>query len=190
MMPGPTEIIVIFMMTLGFGVEQDKTAPTAAEIHQYAVSDAEYTLYMNARAVIPPSLAKVNDLVKKPLVRDVIGEAMANQIGPQIEMARQAAKAAIGIDPVTDVHWAAMWVDIRKDNEPSLLICAKGNWPDGLLNTIQKQNNGTLDTVNGQQVLKTPKGDAWIALASNGVLIAGHADLVKARLAPTWTPSP
>ena len=185
-MVGLQEIMALFLLLSGLGLEQPPSEASVTEVQKYAPSSANYHLFLDTKGWMKTATEKAQSLAKEPLMEDLVGKMSADQITYAIDMARTTAKGVLGVDPISDVHWVSAWFKLKQKAEPQFIIAAKGNWPRNHIDAIASRTGVKIETVNGRKLLRGPDKRLAVALTSDGILLFGSAPWIAPRLSAGW----
>jgi len=186
---GPMELLLVLMLAMGLGVESNPKAPSATQIYRYAPDKADYTLFLDAQAVVGPTVNKIEALMKTDPVQKVLQTAGVPTDALSIQTLRTMAKGTIGIDPVTDVDWVALWAKPGGTRAgEKVLIAVKGNWPPDFLDKLAARMGLTVESVNGAPIVRKVGhgGRGAIGMTADNVLLKGPVAWIEPRLSQGW----
>ena len=183
---GIVEVITLLLGMSGFGLQTNPKAPTPDQSLQYAMPDADIVVHFDVAAVVPGNYKVLQSLPNQPQIKASPDLAkMVRQAIGEVEGARGIAKGATGIDIVTDVSDATIFLQIVPQGDPTFVAVVHGKFSSATVDKISKMTRGTLTKVGGG--VMTEKGpDPAIGVTKDGVMIAGTANLVRDRLADGW----
>lgn len=186
--PGIVEIISLLMGMSGFGVQANPKAPTADASLQYALPDPDVVVHFDAIPVVPNNYKALTALPNNPAIRasKELSEMIRKSI-TQVEGARGMAKAATGIDVVTDVYDATVFLKIKdKNSKPDFVAAVHGKFTQANLSSIARLTNAKTTQVGSALMVESGGNDPALGVTKDGVLIAGTPSLVRERLADSW----
>src|SRR5690242_20625497 len=101
---GIYEVIALALALGGFGVKANPKAPSADVVLEYAVDDADAFAYVDAVPLIPGNYSVLKALPDAPEIKGnaVLSDLVTKAVN-QVEGARGAVKAAVGVDLTTDL---------------------------------------------------------------------------------------
>ncbi len=183
---GIVEVITLLLGMSGFGLQANPKAPTPEQSLQYAMPDADIVVHFDAASVVPGNYKVLQNLPNQPQIKASPDLAkMVRQALGEVEGARGLAKGATGIDIVTDISDATIFLQIVPQQDPTFVAVVHGKFSSATVDKISKMTRGTLTKVGGG--VMTEKGaDPAIGVTKDGVMIAGTANLVRDRLADAW----
>ena len=183
---GIVEVITLLLGMSGFGLQTNPKAPTPDQSLQYAMPDADIVVHFDAASVVPGNYKVLQNLPNQPQIKASPDLAkMVRQAIGEVEGARGIAKGATGIDIVTDISDATIFLQIVPQQDPTFVAVVHGKFSSATVDKISKMTRGTLTKVGGG--VMTEKGnDPAIGVTKGGIMIAGTANLVRDRLADAW----
>src|SRR5665647_446704 len=108
---GIVEVITLLLGMSGFGLQSNPKAPTADQSLQYAMPDADVVVHFDAASVVPGNYKVLQNLPNQPQIKASPELAkMVRQALGEVEGARGLAKGATGIDLVTDISDATIFL--------------------------------------------------------------------------------
>src|SRR5687768_3436612 len=100
-MQGLSEVITLMLALGGFGVDENKKAPKADAVLEYAVDDADLVAHLDVAAIAPRNYKVLIGLPDHPAVEAVPEvQKFATQIKGNLEGVRAMAERVAGIDLV------------------------------------------------------------------------------------------
>lgn len=183
---GIVEVITLLLGMSGFGLQPNPKAPSADASLQYAMAESDVVAHFDALSVVPGNYKLLQNLPNQPQIKASPDLAkLVRQTLGEVEGARGLARTATGIDMVTDINDATVFVQIVPKSEPRFVAVVHGKFSTTTVDKIAKMSRGTVSKVGGGMMVE--KGnDPAIGVTKDGVLIAGTADLVRDRLGDTW----
>jgi hypothetical protein len=183
---GIIEVITLLLGMSGFGLQPNPKAPTVEVSLQYAMPDSDVVAHFDALSVVPGNYKLLQNLPNQPQIKASPDLAkLVRQTLGEVEGARGLARTATGIDLVTDINDATVFVQFAPKADPKFVAVVHGKFSTTTIDKIAKMNRGTVTKVGGGMMVE--KGtDPAIAVTKDGVLIAGTANLVRDRLSDTW----
>ncbi len=183
---GIVEVITLLLGMSGFGLQTNPNAPTADQSLQYAMSDADVVVHFDAASVVPGNYRVLQNLPNQPQIKasPELAKMVRQAIG-EVEGARGLAKGATGIDLVTDISDATVFLQIVPQQEPKFVAVVHGKFSTATVDKIAKMARGTVTKV-GTSVMMEKGNDPAIGVTKDGVMIAGTANLVRDRLGDAW----
>jgi len=188
-MAGISEIIAALVLLTGMGVEQNASTASVSDVYRYAPDGANYSFFLDTKAVLEPTMNKAESLLKSPVINDLLGEARVSEANQGIAMMRMMAKSTLGMDPISDLHWVSAWLKFESKDGPNVLVAAKGNWPNNFFQTLSARIGGTVERSNGKDILRGPRGKMALAMAGNDIILFGTAAWIEPRLSMSWRPA-
>jgi len=183
---GIVEVITLLLGMSGFGLQANPKAPTADQSLQYAMPNADVVVHFDAASVVPGNYKVLQNLPNQPQIKasPELAKMVRQAIG-EVEGARGLAKGATGIDLVTDISDATVFVQIVPQQEPTFVAVVHGKFSTATVDQIAKMARGTVTKVGGGVMMEKGK-DPAIGVTKDGVMIAGTASLVRDRLGDAW----
>lgn len=183
---GIIEVISLLLGLSGFGVQHNPKAPTADAALQYAMPSPDVVVHFDATSVIPGNYKVLQRLPNQPQIKSSPELAkIARKVISEVEGARGLAKGATGIDLVTDVHDATVFVEILPRRDPNFVAVVHGRFSPATIDKIAKMSRGKVSRLAGGVVVEQGN-DPAIGVTRDGVLIAGTPSLVRDRLDGSW----
>lgn len=183
---GIVEVITLLLGMSGFGLQSNPKAPTADQSLQYAMPDADIVVHFDAASVIPGNYKVLQNLPNQPQIKASPELAkMVRQAVGEVEGARGLAKGATGIDLVTDISDATIFLQIVPQQDPTFVAVVHGKFSTANIDKIAKMTKHPVAKVGGGVMIEQGT-DPAIGLTKDGVLIAGTASLVRDRLGDAW----
>lgn len=183
---GIVEVITLLLGMSGFGLQTNPKAPTAEQSLQYAMPDADVVVHFDAASVVPGNYKVLQNLPNQPQIKASPDLAkMVRQAIGEVEGARGIAKGATGIDLVTDISDATIFLQIVPQQDPTFVAVVHGKFSSATVDKISKMTRGTLTKVGGGVMTEKPNEPA-IGVTKDGTMIAGTANLVRDRLGDAW----
>jgi hypothetical protein len=183
---GIVEIISLLMGLQGFGLQADPKAPTPDASLAYAIPDADFVGHLDIASIVPGNYRVLQQLPDQPAIKASPELAkMVRKAINEIEGPRGMAKGMIGLDPVTDVNDATVFLQVVPKHEPNFIVIAHGKFSTAMIDKIaslshkQALRDGAAEWVD-------PGDGPSIGVTKDGVLIAGTSQLVKERIAASW----
>ena len=177
------------MSLSGFGISANANAPASAEVMKYAPASADYFAYVDLEAIVPGNYKVLAALPKQASVKANRQVAKAiNEIVNQAETGRMMLKQLTGVDPITDVKSAALWVNLPDAGDPIAIIAVRGNFPSTMLDGIASKMGGTVKKYAAGSALPSPDGKELLALTTDSTLLFGSAAAIEARIKSNWRP--
>src|SRR5512134_1347457 len=125
---GIYEVIALALALGGFGVQNNPKAPSADVVLEYAVEDADVIAYVDAVPLIPGNYSVLKKLPDAPEIKGSPAlKEIVTKVIAEVDGARGAAKAAVGVDLTTDVSNATLFVKLTQP--PEVLVVARGKFP-------------------------------------------------------------
>jgi hypothetical protein len=187
-MHGLLQVIGLMLALGGFGVDENKQAPSADEVLEYAVPDADAMIHLDVAAVAPRNYDALIALRDAPAVKsspDVL--ALVKKLRSNLEGVRSMGKAVTGVDLVEDIESVTVFLDLVPGAEPIRMAVARGTFPSNVLAKLAKIAGGTTGTIDGRTTLDL--GDLFLGTTADGALIAGPKDWVEPRIDDDWKPA-
>lgn len=182
------EVIALLFGMSGFGIHADTHPPTADQVLEYGIADADVSAYVDAASLIPGNYEVLTHLADQPEVRSSPElEQAVKEIVSQVEAPRTMMKAMTGVDPVHDVYDAAMFVRSVPHRSADVLVAVRGRFTPQLLDKIAALRGGAPSHAGDATYVPLDDEHA-VAITHDGVLLAGATALVTARLAHDWHP--
>jgi len=183
---GIVEVITLLLGMSGFGLQANPKAPTPDQSLLYAMPDPDVVVHFDVAAVVPGNYKVLQNLPNQPQIKASADlSKMVRQAIGEVEGARGLAKGATGIDLVTDVSDATVFLQIRPQQEPTFVAVVHGKFSTATVDKIARMTKGTVSKV-GNAMMVEKGNDPAIGVTKDGVLIAGTANLVRDRLQDTW----
>lgn len=182
---GIYEVIALALALGGFGVKANPKAPSADVVLEYAVEDADAFAYVDAVPLIPGNYSVLKQLPDAPEIKGnaVLSDLVTKAVN-QVEGARGAVKAAVGVDLTTDLSNAEVFAKLSQP--PELLLVARGKFPTDMPTKIGKMMGGKTEKIGEAEAIALGGPFEIIAVSKDGVLFAGARDLITARLDAKW----
>jgi hypothetical protein len=181
------QIFSLLMALSGFGIDADPNAPTADQVLEHSVDDADLIVHFDVAAVLPRNFKALVDLPNVPAVkasRDL--EAAVKDVAAQASQGRAMAKSMIGFDPISDVTSVTLWAKFRTGSmEPDFMVEVRGSLPADIVSKVAQMSGSPLEVFGGRQAAVIEK-QYYLGVAKNGSMLFGTAAWVKPRLADTW----
>lgn len=185
---GFIELIIILLSLGGFGIEANPRAPSAAEIMRYAPADADYAVHVDIRALVPGNYQALAGMAGGPALREAPdAQAMIQDVMRELEAFRGMARGLMGVDPVTDIDSASVWIRLPADGLPAVLAVIRGTIGDDIVSRIASLTGAEVIEVHGRKALLAPDGVAMLAV-KDGNLLVGTPAWVEVRLTEGWKP--
>lgn len=189
---GLVELITLLLGLSGFSLQPNPKAPTADQALQYAITDADLVVHLDATAVIGTNYKQLLALPNQPQIKasPELSKLVRKAIG-EVEGLRGLAKTASGVDLSTDISNATLFVQAParpRSGPPNLLLAVRGKLSIQNLERVSKIV-GPVTKVGGGALIELPPGKlpfGALAVTKDGTLLAGTTQLVKDRLADTW----
>jgi hypothetical protein len=184
---GIVEIISLLLSLGGFGVTPNPKPPTVDASLQYGMPDADIVIHFDAASVVPGNYKVLTQLPDQPQIKASPDLAKAvRQLINEVEGPRSMAKGMIGFDPVNDLSdVTAFAMHVPDAPQPTFVVVAHGKFTPAMLEKMGKLTGKTVVKSGAASLIDMGDGNA-VALAKDGVLLAGAAALVKDRIADTW----
>lgn len=185
---GIVEVITLLLGLAGFGLQPNPQAPTADRALQYALPGADVVVHVDAVSIVPGNYKALRSLENQPAIKasPELAKMVRKAVG-EIEGARGLARAAIGLDLASDIHDATMFVQIVPRARPNVVATVHGTFTPALIDKIGAMAGGKVSALGNGTMVEMGGDQPAIGVTRDGVLIAGTASLVSARLAATWT---
>lgn len=183
---GLLELLALLSALSGFGVDENPAAPSAADVLASAPAHADYMVHIDLGAVLPNNYARLarlpeNDaLAKEPRAREELRAVLE-----QIEGGRGMLRGLLGMDPITDLHSATLWISVPDAGEPELLLVVRGKLARELLEQAASAAGVATRKVGGSVAIE-PEPGILVAISPRGELLAGTARWVEPRLKRRW----
>jgi hypothetical protein len=187
---GIVEIISLLMGLQGFGVTPDPKAPTPDASLQYAIPDADVVGHVDIASLVPGNYKVLMGLPDQPAIKaspDL--QKLVKKAINEVEGPRGMAKGMIGLDPVTDLNDATLFLQVVPHHDPNFVAIAHGKFGTATIDKIGKLMNKPTIKVGSAAWVDSGDGPA-VGITKDGVLIAGTPLLVKERIADTWKSPP
>lgn len=183
---GIVEVITLLLGLSGFGLQANPKAPTPDQSLQYAMPDPDVVVHFDVAAVVPGNYKVLQNLPNQPQIKasPTLAKMVRQALG-EVEGVRGLAKGATGVDLVTDISDATLFVQVLPQQEPMFVAVVHGKFSTGTVDKIAKMTKGTVSKV-GTSVIVDKANEPSIGVTKDGVLIAGSANLVRDRLSDTW----
>jgi hypothetical protein len=187
---GIVEIISLLMGLQGFGVTPDPKAPTPDVSLQYAIPDADVVGHVDIASLVPGNYKVLMGLPDQPAIKSSPElQKFVKKAINEVEGPRGMAKGMIGLDPVTDLNDATVFLQIVPHHDPNFVAVAHGKFGSAMIDKIGKLMNKP--TIKVGSAAWVDGGDSpAVGITKDGVLIAGTPSLVKERMADTWKSPP
>ncbi len=183
---GIVEVITLLLGMSGFGLQANPKAPTPDQSLQYAMPDPDVVVHFDVAAVVPGNYKVLQNLPNQPQIKASAElSKMVRQAIGEVEGARGLAKGATGLDLVTDISDATVFVTLLPQQQPTFVAVVHGKFSTATVDKIAKLTKGTVSRVGTAMMVEMGK-DPAIGVTKDGVLIAGTANLVRERLSDTW----
>jgi hypothetical protein len=184
---GIVELISLLLSLGGFGVAPNPKPPTVDSSLQYGMADADIVIHFDAASVVPGNYKVLTQLPDQPQIKASPDLAKAvRQLINEVEGPRSMAKGMIGFDPVVDLSDVTAFAQHVPDApQPTFIVVAHGKFTPAMLDKVGKLTGKTVVKSGAASLIDMGDGNA-VALAKDGVLLAGAAPLVKDRIADTW----
>ena len=180
------QIFSLLMALSGFGIDADPKAPTADQVLEHSVDDADLIVHFDVAAVLPRNFKALTDLPNDPAIksnRDLLD--MTKSIAAQAQQGRAMVKGMIGFDPITDVTSVTMFAKFKPgSDEPDFVIDVRGNLPTDLISKVSKATGAPMEVFGGRSGLVVDK--YYLGVAKGGDVLFGTTKLVKDRVADSW----
>ena len=186
MSAGIVEVVSLLLGLNGFGVQANPKAPTADQALEYALPDADIVAHFDAASVIPGNYKALQALPDQPAIKSSPDlQRDIRDLITQVDAPRGMLKGLVGIDLATDVSDATAFVHIVPDHDPDAVVAVHGKFTTTTIDKIAKLT-GTTSVKAGTGAWAQLDGDNAVGLTKDGVLLAGKASLVKARMDASW----
>lgn len=185
-MYGLLEVITMMLALSGFGVDQNKKAPTGDAVLEYAVEDADAMVHVDLAAVGPRNYKALLALPDDPLIK--ASPALLDEvkrIKVNVEGVRGMAKAVAGIDVVEDLSSVTVFLDLDPQKDPVAMAVVRGTFPADFVKKIAKPAGGKTGSVDGRDTLQID-ADMLLGMTKSGVLIVGPRAWVEPRIDDDW----
>lgn len=183
---GIVEVITLLLGMSGFGLQTNPKAPTPDQSLQYALPDADVIVHFDAAAVVPGNYKVLQNLPNQPQIKasPELAKLVRQAIG-EVEGARGIAKGASGVDLVTDVSDATVFLQLMPQQDPNFIAVVHGRFSTTTIDKIAKMSKAPVTKIGGGAMMERGNEPA-VGVTKDGVLIAGTASLVRDRLGDTW----
>jgi hypothetical protein len=184
------QIFSLLMALSGFGIDANPNAPTADQVLEHSVDDADLVVHFDVAAVLPRNFKALVDLPNLPAIKanHELQEAV-KEITAQANQGRAMAKSMIGFDPITDVTSITAYAKFTKIGAPpDFLVEVRGSVPADVVTKVAQMSGSPLEVFGGRSAALIDK-QYYLGVAKNGSLLFGTAAWVKPRLADTWKPA-
>jgi len=184
---GLVEVISLMLGLGGFGVEHNPNAPSPDVALQYALPDADLVVHFDAAAVVPKNYKVLTSLPNTPAIKSSpeLVDGIRKMIG-EVEGVRGIAKMATGVDLVSDVNDATVFLRIVPKQAPTFVAVAHGKFSSANLDKIATSMHHPVTKVGAGALIDNGADEPAIGVTKDGVLIAGDLDLVRDRVGSTW----
>jgi hypothetical protein len=188
-MQGLSEVITLMLALGGFGVDENKKAPKADAVLEYAVDEADLVAHLDVVAVAPRNYKVLVGLPDHPSVAGVPEvHKLATQIKANLEGVRGMAQNVAGIDLVDDVSSITLFVDVTPDGGMQRMVVARGSFPKDLVTKIADLAGTSTGEIDGRKTVEVDP-TVFVGTAADGALIAGPKAWVEARVDDDWKPA-
>lgn len=183
---GFLELLALLTALSGFGVDENPNAPTATDVLATAPARADFMLHVDFAAVVPNNYARLaqlpnhESLAKEPSARENLRAVIE-----QIEAGRGMLRGMLGIDPITDITSATMWINLPEAGKQNVLLVVRGNLSSGLLETAAGAAGAPTKKI-GDAIAIEPEPGMLVAVSPRGELLAGTTAWVTPRLKKSW----
>lgn len=183
---GIVEVITLLLGMSGFGLQTNPKAPTAEQSLQYALPDADVVVHFDAASVVPGNYKVLQNLPNQPQIKasPELAKLVRQALG-EVEGVRGIAKGATGIDVVTDISDATIFLQIVPQQDPTFVAVVHGKFSSATVDRIAKMARGTVSKVGTSTMMDKPN-EASVGVTKDGVMIVGTANLVRDRLGDGW----
>jgi hypothetical protein len=184
------QIFSLLMALSGFGVDANPNAPTADQVLEHSVDDADLIVHFDVAAVLPRNFKALVDLPNLPAIKaDKDVQAMLKDVAAQANQGRAMVKSMAGFDPITDVTSITAYAKFTKVGAPpDFLVEVRGSVPADVVSKIAQATGSPLETFGGRSAVVIDK-QYYLGVAKSGSMLFGTAAWVKPRLADTWKPA-
>jgi len=184
---GIVEVISLMLGLGGFSVQQNPKAPTPDVALQYAMPDADIVMHFDAGTVVPNNYKVLTGLPNLPSIKSSreLSDAVRRAIG-EVEGVRGLAKMGTGIDLVSDINDATVFVQLLPKQDPNFVAVVHGKFTPANLEKIAKSASRQVSKVGAGALIDNGPNDPAIGLTKDGALIAGNLNLVRDRVGDTW----
>jgi len=184
-----TGIFSILLALSGFGVDANPRAPTADQVLEHAVPDADLVAYVDVAAIVPRNFKALTDLPKDPMIRQSPNmRQMTEQVVKEAQAGRAMVQGLTGIDLVTDISSVTAYMKFqpgRGDDDFNGVIEVRGNFPPDLVSKIAKTSGAHVDTIDGRAAIALDR-NTYLGTTRSGTILVGTAALVRPRLTNGW----
>lgn len=184
---GIVEIIALLLGLAGFGLQPNPKAPTPDQSLQYAMPDADVVIHVDAQSLIPGNYKLLTNLANQPQIKSSpeLSRGVTQAVA-ELEAARGLAKSTTGIDFSTDISDATMFLKIVPGQDPTFVAAVRGKLSVAIIDKVAKTMQKQATKIGGGAMIEMGPNDPALAVTKDGVLLAGDAKLLRARLADTW----
>lgn len=183
---GIVELITLLLGLQGLSVQSNPNAPTADAALQYAMPNADVVVQFDAVPVVPGNYKVLANLANQPQIKasPELAKAVRKAV-TEMEGARGLVKGMTGVDLSTDVSDATMFVQIVPKQDPSFVIAVRGKFTTTVIDKVAGMTGKQAVRAGAAAMVEVDGGNA-VAVTKDKVLLAGSADLIKARVQDTW----
>jgi hypothetical protein len=182
-----TGIFSVLLALSGFGVDANPRAPTADQVLEHAVPDADLVAYVDVSAIVPRNFKALTDLPRDPMIRQSPDMLRATQeIVKEAQAGRAMVQGLSGIDLVTDISSVTAYV--RYDHGKSDfngVVEVRGHFPPDLIAKIAKTSGAHVDTIDGRSAIALDR-KTYLGMSQSGSILVGTPALVRPRLGNNW----
>lgn len=185
---GIVEVIAILLGLSGFGLQNNPKAPTVDQALEFAIPDPDLVAHVDAGSFVPNNYNVLTHLADQPQIKSSPELVVAvKQIVGQVEGMRQMAKMATGLDLVSDINDATVFLKFVPGHErPDFVAEIHGNFTPALLDKLAQQTGKQVQKSGSGSLVETGPDTPAVALTGSGVLLAGQKVLLVDRLAAKW----
>ena len=144
--------------------------------------------FSTIRALVPGNYQALAGMAGGPALREAPdAQAMIQDVMRELEAFRGMARGLMGVDPVTDIDSASVWIRLPADGLPAVLAVIRGTIGDDIVGRIASLTGAEVIEVHGRKALLAPDGVAMLAV-KDGDLLVGTPAWVEVRLTEGWKP--
>jgi hypothetical protein len=184
---GLVEAITLLLGLSNFSLQPNPKPPTAETSLQYAMTDADFVVQLDAASIIPGNYKALTQLAEQPQIKasPELAKAVRSMVA-EVEGLRGLARTTTGIDLATDISDATLCVQVVPKANPNLVAAVRGKFTTAMIDKIAKVTGKQTTRIGGGAMIEMGGNDPAVAVTKDGVLLAGTPKLIRDRLADSW----
>jgi hypothetical protein len=183
---GLSEVITLMLALGGFGVDANPRAASADAVLAYGVDEADLIAHVDVVAIGPRNYRALIGLPDDAGVKAIPElHGAAKRIKANLEGIRGMAKAATGVDVVSDITSLTVFVDLDPTAGMQRMVVARGSFPTDLVDKIARLAGKATGSIDGRTTVEIDPM-LYVGTTKDGALIAGPRSWVEARIDDDW----